>query len=184
MYLTSPDHWTFSNARGFDAAQFVEVCVRRVNQHVGCSRTGLWVFDEVDGGRALRCLGIFDRAKDRIVQAPPETERAAGLYFAALVHEGRVVANDARTHPATRAFFDEKLQQSGVQSLMACAFSLNGSLFGAFTCTQTDHPVTWSRRQLTVLTKISSHATLALAHAGSGAIGALLERRRQALPAL
>jgi hypothetical protein len=46
---------------------------------------------------------------------------------------------------------------------MAAALSLNGRLFGAFTCTQVAEPMAWSQRQLAMLTKIGSRATLALA---------------------
>jgi GAF domain-containing protein len=174
-------HWTGAYGAEFQPAPFIEQAMRRANQQVGCSRTGLWVFDECKEGRSLHCLGMYDRTKDRMVRVSDEAGHAAQPYFDALVRQGHVVAHDARTHPATRAFFHEKLLGSGVRSLMASAFSLNGALFGAFTCTQVHAPVAWSPRQLAVLTKISSHATLALTHAGSDALESLLERRNSAL---
>lgn len=142
MYYISPGHWTFSDARGFDPDKFGEQCVRRVNENVVCSRTGLWCLMT---GMAVVCCAVWASTTQlkTVVQAPPETERAASHYFATLMREGRVVAYLARTHPATRSFFEHNLLRSGVQSLLACAFCLNDALFGAFTCTQTDRPVAW-----------------------------------------
>lgn len=180
-FPNTEQHWTGAYGAEFQPAPFVEQAMRRANQQIGCSRTGLWVFEECGDGRSLHCLGLYDRTKDRMVRVSDEAGHAAQPYFDALARQGHVVAHDARTHPATRAFFQEKLFASGVQSLMASAFSLNGTLFGAFTCTQVHVPVTWSPRQLAVLTKISSHATLALTHAGSEALESLLERRDSAM---
>lgn len=143
--------------------RFVEECAKLTSRQVDCSRAGLWVFIDSPQGRLLRCQGVHDRVNDTIVQVEDESEEKSGPYFLELERCGHVLANDARTHPATRSFFEDHLKSSGVQSLMAAAFSLNGRLFGAFTCTQVDAPVAWSQRQLAILTKIGSRATLALA---------------------
>lgn len=144
---------------------FIEGCVRLACQQVACSRVGLWVFMDSGQGRLLHCLGLYDRAADRMCRVRDETEAQAGPYFRELERAGHVVANDARHHRATRDFFDDHLRETGVQSLMAAAFSLNGKLFGAFTCTQVGEPMVWSPRQLGTLMKIGSRATLALAAA-------------------
>lgn len=142
---------------------FVEECAKLTSRQVACSRAGLWVFIDSPQGRLLRCEGVYDRVADTVVQVPDESEERSGPYFLELERAGYVLANDARTHPATRSFFEDHLQSNGVQSLMAAAFSLNGRLFGAFTCTEVDQAVTWTQRQLAILTKIGSRATLALA---------------------
>ena len=145
--------------------RFVEECAKLTTRQVGCSRAGLWVFVDSPQGRLLRCEGVYDRVNDRLVQVADESEERSGPYFLELERSGHVLANDARTHPATRSFFEDHLQSTGVQSLMAAAFSLNGRLFGAFTCTQVGEPMAWSQRQLAILTKIGARATLALASA-------------------
>jgi GAF domain-containing protein len=165
MYVTSEVDLLCARLHCGDISRqrFVEECVRVTCRQVGCSRTGWWVFVDSPKGRLLRCEGVYDRLTDRLVKVPDESEERSLPYFVELERAGHVLAHDACTHPATRSFFEDHLQSSGVRSLMAAAFSLNGQLFGAFTCTQVAQPVTWSQRQLGILTKIGSRATLALA---------------------
>jgi GAF domain-containing protein len=142
---------------------FVDECARLTCRAVGCSRAGLWAFSEASSGRSLRCLGMYDRKLDCMVQVADRLPEESVTYFAALAADGNVVAVDAENHPATRGFFDSGLRPHGVVSLMSVAFSLNGQLFGAFTCSQVGEPVKWTARQLSILTRIGSRATLSLA---------------------
>ncbi|MEP6874897.1 MAG: GAF domain-containing protein [Burkholderiales bacterium] len=144
---------------------FIDECARLTCAAVGCSRSGLWVFSEGPSGRVLRCLGMYDRASEQMVQVEDRLQEDSGAYFSALQEAGNVVAIDAKSHPATRGFYEDGLRPQGVVSLMSAAFSLNGELFGAFTCSQVSEPARWTARQLTILTRIGSRATLALASA-------------------
>jgi hypothetical protein len=62
---------------------------------------------------------------------------------------------------------------------MDMSFSVNGVLFGTFSCEQLGTPVDWTQRQLQVLRKIASRASLTLMHVLSMAVdtapGALWE---------
>jgi hypothetical protein len=145
--------------------QFVENCVRIAAHAVGSSRAGLWVFGQGEDDRSMRCLGMYDRVKGKMVEVQDRSEFGARAYFDELERVGHVVARDARSHPATKTFFEGRLSDRGVRSLMAASFSLNGQMFGAFTCTQVDETMNWSIRQLSILTRIGSRATLALASA-------------------
>lgn len=146
-----------------DRQHFVEECARLACHAVGCSRCGLWVFAETASGRVLQCLGMYDRASNRMVQVEDRLQEDSDTYFAALQEHGHVIAVDAESNPATRRFFDAGLRPHGVRSLMSAAFALNGRLFGAFTCSQVGERANWSKQQLAILTRIGSRATLALA---------------------
>ena len=54
---------------------------------------------------------------------------------------------------------------NGVRSLMASSFSINGCLFGAFTCTQVERAMNWTPLQLVMLKRIGARVSLALANA-------------------
>ncbi len=151
------------SGRDSSREEFVEECVRITARAVGSTRAGLWVFANSERGRLMRCLGMYDHRKTAMVAVADRSEDGAAAYFAELDRVGHVVARDARSHPATKSFFDGRLSDRGVRSLMAASFSLNGRMFGAFTCTQIDEPMNWSIRQLAILTRIGSRATLALA---------------------
>ncbi len=142
---------------------FVDACARLACQAVGCSRAGLWVFAQAPSGPVLRCLGMYDARTQTMVQVEDRVQQDSSIYFDTLRTEGSVLAVDAETHPATRGFFATGLRPHGVVSLMSVAFSLNGELFGAFTCSQVEVPAVWTRRQLAALSRIGSRATLALA---------------------
>lgn len=148
-----------------DNAQFLEQFTRELAERIGCSRAGVWIFIETAQGRALRCVAMYDAARDRMVDAPDMVGAEASRYFDALARDGCIVAPDALAHPATAGMEGEYLQHHDVRSLLDVCFSVNGVLFGTFSCEQVGHPVAWSPRQLQLLRKIGSRASLALMHA-------------------
>ncbi|MBC8056387.1 MAG: GAF domain-containing protein [Rhizobiales bacterium] len=147
--------------------QFVEACSRLISASIGCGRAGIWLVDEVGGASVLRCLGLYDRAKNRMTMAPNESGEWVGSYMNALRTTGHVLADDAMLHPATAGLFADKLGERGVRSLLASAFSLNGELFGAFTCTQLGETCHWTSAQLALLKRIGARVSLALAGASA-----------------
>ena len=150
--------------RELSSARFMEACTRLIAAVIGCSRVGIWLFEDAPDGRVLRCLSFYDGIRDRMTSVPDETSLQVGAYFKALEQVGHVLANDARTHPATAGFFNDAISANGVRALMAASFSVNGCLFGAFTCTQTE--VTgWSPAQLATLKRMGARVSLALANA-------------------
>lgn len=150
--------------REVGASSFLEKCTRLIAAVIGCDRVGVWLFEDVADGRVLRCLSLYDGIKDRTTRVPDETSQQVGAYFEALERVGHVLANDAHTHPATAGFFSEKVSVNGVRSLMAASFSVNGCLFGAFTCTQVGI-AQWSPAQLAALKRMGARVSLALANA-------------------
>ena len=153
--------------RELTQTQFVAACSRLLSASIGCGRAGIWLVDEVGGVPVLRCLGLYDRAKDRMTMAPSESSHRVGPYMDALRMTGHVLADDARLHPATAGLFADKLGELGVRSLLASAFSLNGELFGAFTCTQIGETRHWTSAQLATLKRIGARVSLALAGASA-----------------
>jgi GAF domain-containing protein len=146
--------------------QFIERCVRLAGHGIECSRSALWIFVDSASGRALRCVAMYDRNRDRMVQVDGHSTDSADHFYDELSKSGRVVAHDARIHPATHKFFGDHLRRGGVRSLIATPLSVNGKLFGAFACTQVDECVHWSVQHLILLRRISVRATLAMASTG------------------
>ncbi len=103
--------------------------------------------------------------------APDESSAHAGPYFEALERTGHIVAPAAKSHPATAGFFGKSLEVNGVESLLATAFSLNGELFGTFTCTEVGKVHQWTPKQLLLLKRIAARASLSLA--GASRVGSL-----------
>jgi len=146
-------------------AAFLARCTRLVAATIGCSRAGVWVFEGERPALRLHCLAMYDAARDRIVQVPDEEGPSVADYFLALERTGHVIATDACAHFATAGFFATGLAGNNVKSLLAAAFSVNGRLYGTFTCTQVDREMEWSRQQLGALRMIGSRVSIALANA-------------------
>jgi len=151
--------------RNVTRREFLERAVRLVAREIGCSRAGLWLFHGESSDLCMRCLAMYDGQLDRTTQLPDENGPLVSEYFRVLEGTGYVMAADARTHFATASFYEKWLKPNGVQSLLAAAFSVNGRLYGAFTCAQVDGTMEWTRSQLATLRLIGSRMSLALANA-------------------
>jgi GAF domain-containing protein len=145
--------------------EFLEHCARLVAARVGCSRAGIWIFQGQKPSLRMHCLAMFDGVREQMTQVPDEEGTSVSDYFLALEQTGHVIATDARVHFATAGFFEQWLESNGVKSLLAAAFSVNGQLYGAFTCAHVGSQMEWSRSQLSVLRQIGSRISLALANA-------------------
>ena len=144
--------------------EFLDRCTRLVASTIGCSRAGIWLFHGERPALRLQCLAMYDATRDRMTQVPDEEGPPVADYFLALEQTGHVMATDARAHFATAGFFEHFLETNHVKSLLAAAFSVNGRLYGAFTCTQVGSEKEWSRLDLASLRVIGSRVSLALAN--------------------
>lgn len=162
-----------------DSAEYLQQLTRFVASQIGCSRVGVRVFIDTPQGRALRCVAMYDATLDRMVSAADMHNADQGPYFERLLQDGCVSAAHARIDPVTAGLLDEYLLPADVSSLMDMCFSVNGVLFGTFSCEQVGTPADWSQRQLQSLRKIASRASLSLMHAVSASVdttpGALWE---------
>jgi hypothetical protein len=162
-----------------DSTEYLQQLTRFVARQIGCSRAGVRVFIDTPQGRVLRCVAMYDAALEHMVGAPDMQHADQGPYFERLQQDGCVSVSQARTDPVTATLLHGYLLPANVSSLMDMCFSVNGVLFGTFSCEQLDQPCDWSQRQLQSLRKIASRASLSLMHAVSNGIdtapGALWE---------
>ena len=178
-----PDHADLQVISGrlergeIDSAQYLEQLMRFVAQQIDCSRAGLRIFVDTAEGRALRSVAMFDARLDRLVGALDIVHAEGDAYLAQLQRDGSVVVGRARSD--TAGALREYVDATQVGSLMDMSFSVNGVLFGAFSCEQIGAPVEWTQRQLQTLRKIASRASLTLMHVVNASVdtapGALWE---------
>jgi GAF domain-containing protein len=149
---------------------FLDGFVRHVAALIGCTRAGVWVFQDRAGERISHCIAMYDARPDALVAVTDMVGSEAGAYFDALLADGFVAAADARADPATRVFLDEYLLPLDVRSLLDVCFSVNGRLFGTFSCEQVGTTMDWTVAQLTLLRRIASTVSLALMRAASATV--------------
>lgn len=149
-----------------DSAQFLDQFTRYVAAAMGCSRAGVWVFSDTDPGHVLRCLAMYDATLDHMVTVADMVDTDVSVYFDTLLRDGSIIAPDALAHPAMQAC-RQYLIDLDVRSSLDVCFSVNGVLFGTFSCEQIGSHMEWSQRQIQRLRKIGSRASLTLMHAAS-----------------
>jgi hypothetical protein len=147
-----------------DSAQYLDQLMRFVAMQIGCPRAGLRLFIDTEQGRTSRCVAMFDASLDRIVSAADILHAANSAYIEQLQRDGSVTVIRATSDPVDSGALGEYLAASQVVALMDMGFSVNGALFGTFSCEQLGTPLDWTQRQLQALRKIASRATLALMH--------------------
>jgi len=145
--------------------EFLDRFTREVALDIGCSRAAVRLLVNTESGAVLRCIAIFDAGRDAMAQASDLPAGAADAYFDALLNDGCVVASDARSHPATSMLGPSYLEPQDVHSLLDVSFSVNGVLYGTFSCEQTGTAAAWTPHQLKRLREIGSRASLTLMHA-------------------
>jgi len=147
-----------------DSAQFLELFTRRMAQDIGCSRAGVRMLIETDHGAALQTMALHDCATNVNVRVPDMGSDNPAPYFDALLRDGCIIAPDCKTHPATKPFLSSYFGPQNVFSLLDVSFSVNGALYGCFSCEQISATHEWSPYQVKLLRRMASRVSLALMH--------------------
>ena len=145
-----------------DSAQYLDQLMRYVATKIGCARAGLRLFVDGEASRTLRSVAMFGAALDRMVAAPDIPVDETGAYFERLQRDGSVTATRQRGD-ALDAHADY-LASGDVSAVMDMGFSVNGVLYGTFSCEQCGTAADWSQHQQQSLRKIASRASLTLMH--------------------
>ena len=151
-------------------SEFLALFTRQMALDVGCSRAGVRILLDSAPSRILRCVAMYEPASERSVSALDIDGDSAPEYFRALVRDGAVMAADARQDPATAGFGVGYLVPMDVYSLLDVNFSVNGLMFGTFTCEQVGEPQQWTPHQLRLLRRIAARASLSLLQAVTATI--------------
>jgi GAF domain-containing protein len=162
-----------------DGGRYLELFTRFLSGYIGCSRATVRVFIDTPAGRALRSIAMYDATQDRMIAAQDLLRADSGPYFERLLQDGCVVVSETRTDPIVAPFRKSYLEPNDIRSVMDMCFAVNGELFGTFSCEQLKAPVEWTQRQVQMLRKLASRASLTLMHVVTGNIdtapGALWE---------
>ena len=148
-----------------DRVQFLERLTEFMSADIGCSRAAVRLLVQTDSGPALRCLEMHDSRTGRSTHAPDMMSADSSPYFDALVRDGSVVAPDCATHAATQPYLANYLDPLDVRSLLDVAFSVNGVLYGSFSCEQVGDTQAWTNQQLKRLRQVANRVSLTLMHA-------------------
>jgi two-component system cell cycle sensor histidine kinase/response regulator CckA len=95
---------------------------------LGCARVGVWLF--VDDHAAIRCFELYDRSLETHDEGASIRRADFPHYFRALEERRVIVADDARTHPATRELSESYLVPLGITSMLDAPIYREGAVIG------------------------------------------------------
>ena len=148
-----------------DRTEFLRQLPLLMAMEIGCSRAAVRLLINAPDGPALRTLVMHDALLGHLVSVPDMAGPLPEPYFDALLRDGAIVAPDCASHPALAPFIAGYLRPQDVRSLLDVAFSVNGVLYGSFSCEQVGSTMAWNQPQLTLLRQIGSRSSLTLMHA-------------------
>jgi len=148
-----------------DRIEFLEQLTRGMAAEIGCTRAAVRLLVHSEMGPALHTMALYDAARGEMRRVPDMIDDSAGLYFHALLRDGTVVAPDVDALPAVAPFREGYLGPQRIRSLLDASFSVNGVLYGTFSCEQVDDTMPWTQQQVNLLRQISGRASLTLMHA-------------------
>jgi GAF domain-containing protein len=162
-----------------DRVEFLAQLTRGMAAEIGCARAAVRLLVQQDAGPALHSIALYDAVQGEMLQVPDMSGEDTRPYFDTLLRDGTVVAPDVGTTPATAPFLASYFEPQHVRSLLDVGFSVNGVLYGAFSCEHLVDPLAWTQQQINLLRQIGGRASLTLMHAVNAQIdttpGALWE---------
>jgi PAS domain S-box-containing protein len=124
-------------------------------------RCGIWLLE--DGGRALRCLDLFQRGRARHDEGTTIAVGAYPAYFAALAAERVIAADDARADPRTRQMETDYLAAFGITAMLDAPVFLEGRMAGVICHEHVgDEPRVWSADEQTLAGSLADCVARAL----------------------
>jgi len=133
-------------------------------------RVGIWLLE--DEGRLLRCALLYERSVD--AHSSGETLRMADApaYAAALETHRAIVADEARTDPATRQLTKTYLEPHGITSMLDAPLLRHGEVAGVVCHEHVGPPRHWTDGETSFAASVADIVALAMEQA------AYIEARR------
>ncbi len=136
---------------------------RLIASTLGVERVGIWLFDETRA--QLRCACQYARAGDAYRSGDVLARRDYPTYFAALDDYRAIVADDARTHPATSELTASYLVPNGITSMLDASLVRHDVVVGVV-CHEHVGPMrTWTPTETGFVASVADLVALAMEQA-------------------
>lgn len=101
---------------GEDANAFFRYSTTRIAEELNTNRVSVWLFNA--DRSVIECADLFENDTREHSAGTQLTAAVNPSYFRAIANHESIVANDARTHPATREFTTTYLDPLGITSML------------------------------------------------------------------
>jgi tetratricopeptide (TPR) repeat protein len=134
--------------------------VRAVAHNLKVSRVSVWLYNEVE--QCIETLVLFESEPERFIDNIKLSFAQAPKYFTAIRQEKIIIAEDARTHPATAEFSDFYMVPNDIFSMLDVTFYEDKKLKGLLCCEQQHNTRQWTAEDRIFVSSISDVVSLAL----------------------
>lgn len=148
-----------SGSTSLDA--LLETVCREITEHVGSTRASVWTFRQPLRD-AIVCASLFDTRDGSVSKGAVLSEDDFPDYFRAVTEDLRIVAPDAVTHPATKAFDDVYFLPLDIRSLLDFVVLVDGVPVAVLCCEHCTDIKQWTDADVDYLQAMSSVVAFAL----------------------
>ncbi|MEO8473603.1 MAG: tetratricopeptide repeat protein [Chryseolinea sp.] len=134
--------------------------VKAVAQNLNTSRVSIWLYNDAE--QCIETLTLFESEPERFPDNIKLSFAQAPKYFAAIKQEKIIIAEDARTHPATSEFSDSYLIPGDIFSMLDVTFYEDEKLKGLLCCEQQHNTRKWTAEDRIFVSCMSDIISLAL----------------------
>jgi GAF domain-containing protein len=145
-------------------ASFLETVCKEITQHVGSTRASVWTFRQPLRD-AIICEALYDTRDGSVSSGTVLAEDDFPDYFRAITDDLRIVAPDAVTHPATKAFDDVYFLPLDIRSLLDFVVLVDQVPVAVLCCEHCTDIKPWSEADVDYLQKMSSVVGFGLKYA-------------------
>lgn len=123
-------------------------------------RCSIWLYSE--GDSHITCVDLYERNTYRHSEGIALSVQDFPQYFHHLHSRRSIVANDARSHPATFEFTDVYLKPLDIYSMLDVPIIIGGRMVGVLCCEQTGRLRRWMVEDQTFASSAASICSVAL----------------------
>ena len=146
-----------------DLPEFFQYTADRIAETLGTARVSIWLFDETHS--AIVCKALFPSMGHTHESGARLSAADYPVYFQAISNHESILADDARTHPATREFTASYLDPLGITSMLDLPIRVGGTLAGVLCCEHTGPARQWTQEEHKFAMSAASYVMLALEQA-------------------
>lgn len=124
------------------------------------SRVSIWHYQPEE--RCIECMALYDKDAGANQVGTKLYEKDFDEYFKAMLSEKVIIAEDARQHPATRAFKELYLEPLNIFSMLDAPYIENGKFQGVICCEHQGEVRTWDQEDVLFLNSIADLVCMAI----------------------
>ncbi|MBV1777092.1 GAF domain-containing protein [Burkholderiaceae bacterium DAT-1] len=138
-----------------DKPKFCQMLVRALVQESGSSRASIWWYSG-ELRDEIVCQTLFDTADNAWVDGAVLREDEYPEYFQAMLGDRRIVAPDARNHPACMCFNENFQEPLNIYSRVDMAIGDQDAELGILTCEMAGSPKIWTDTDVLFIQQVAA----------------------------